>query len=280
MSQNRLGWRFDLKSVEFTSIRVCIPALPDSFHQYRIVQISDFHLGTWIRRQHLEQIAYSVNALHPDLVVITGDFVNHGAEKYAPDLVEALSILKAKDGIISVLGNHDHWTNAEVVRWSLAQSNITELNNSVIGISRNGCTLHFAGIDDHLAGCDDLDAVLDQLPGDGAAILLAHEPDFAARSAKTGKFALQLSGHSHGGQIRLPVIGTPYLPPLGRLYPQGLYTINGMQLYTNRGLGTSWLGLRVNCPPEITILTLDAGQTSRQADKWVPHVASRISVQD
>lgn len=266
MRKNKLGWRFDLNSVEFTRIRLRIPALPYSFHQYKIVQISDFHLGTWIRRRHLEQIVDRVNALRPDLVVITGDFVNHSAEKYAPDLVEVLSVLKAKDGIISVLGNHDHWTNAEAVRWSLARSHITELNNSAVGIARNGDTLFIAGIDDHLAGCDDLDTVLDQLPEDAVTILLAHEPDFAESSARTGRFVLQLSGHSHGGQIRLPVIGTPYLPPLGRLYPQGLYTINGMQLYTNRGLGTSWLGLRVNCPPEITILTLDSSQPSRPVD--------------
>jgi len=259
-----MGWRFDFKSVEFTNIRMSIPALPESFHHYRIIQISDFHLGTWLRHRHLEQIVHRVNSLHPDLIVITGDFVNHNADKYAPGLVEVLSVLRAKDGIVAVLGNHDHWTNPEAVRWALRRSNIKELNNSVIPISRNGSSIHLAGIDDHLAGFDDLCSVLDQMPADAITILLAHEPDFAEHSARTGRFVLQLSGHSHGGQIRLPIIGTPYLPPLGRLYPRGLYTIDGMKLYTNRGLGTSWLGLRINCPPEITIFTLDACQTSRQ----------------
>jgi predicted MPP superfamily phosphohydrolase len=123
---------------------------------------------------------------------------------------------------------------------------------------RNGSSIHIAGIDDHLAGYGNLAETLTHLPEQSSAILLAHEPDFAEISAPTRRFSLQISGHSHGGQIKLPFIGAPYLPPLGRKYPGGLYQINGMKLYTNRGLGTSWLGIRINCPPEITVFNLCA----------------------
>jgi uncharacterized protein len=258
MKRKLLGWRFNLRDVQFSNINLYLPNLPKGFHGYRIVQISDFHIGTWLGKNQLEQIVRSVNSLKPDLVVITGDFVNHDAEKYAPELAAVLAKLEPKDNKFAVLGNHDHWTDPEAVRWSLLHSDITELNNDSIDLRRNGSSIILAGIDDHLAGFADLGKILQQLPEEAVTILLAHEPDFAEISAPTGRFSVQLSGHSHGGQINLPVFGTPYLPPLGRLYPGGLYQINGMTLYTNRGLGTSWLGLRVNCPPEISTFTLIA----------------------
>jgi hypothetical protein len=104
---------------------------------------------------------------------------------------------------------------------------------------------------------DDLQSVIDQIPDEkSSVILLAHEPDFADISAKSGKFDMQISGHTHGGQICLPFLGNLYLPRLGRKYPSGKYHIDKMVLYTNRGLGTSWLKLRYNCPPEISVFTL------------------------
>jgi uncharacterized protein len=261
MNGKRLGWKFDLKNVEFSNIKLHLPGLPEAFNGYRIIQISDFHLGTSLNIEHLDQIIRLINSLNPDLVAITGDFVNHDADKHAPDISRILTQLSPKEYKIGVLGNHDHWTDAEAVRCALKSSSVIELRNSILEIRRNGASLFLAGIDDHLAGHDDLDAIINQLPDQAQAILLAHEPDFAEISAPTGRFSLQLSGHSHGGQIILPMIGAPYLPPLGRKFPAGLYEVNGMKLYTNRGLGTSWLGLRVNCPPEITCFTLSACQT-------------------
>jgi hypothetical protein len=126
-------------------------------------------------------------------------------------------------------------------------------------IQRGLDSLHIAGVDDILEDLADLDSVLDQLPHEGAAILLAHEPDFAKKSAASGRFDLQLSGHTQGGQVVLPLVGPPILPPLGRKYPKGFYQVKDMLLYTNRGVGTASLRLRINCPPEIAILTLQPG---------------------
>ena len=116
--------------------------------------------------------------------------------------------------------------------------------------------LHFAGVDDVLEGQDDFKLALGPLPADGTAILLVHEPDFADTSAKTKRFDLQLSGHSHGGQIIFPYLDPPILPPLAKKYPLGLYQIGEMLLYTNRGLGMVPPQVRFNCRPEITVFTL------------------------
>jgi predicted MPP superfamily phosphohydrolase len=237
---------------------MCLAGLPLAFDGFRIIQISDFHIGTSLNRTDLEQVVQRVNALRPDLVAITGDFVNHNAEKHVPEIAQALKGLTPEVPKLAVLGNHDHWTDARAVRWALDDCSITELRNSAVEMHRNGSSIHIAGIDDHLAGYGNLAETLTHLPEQSSAILLAHEPDFAEISAPTRRFSLQISGHSHGGQIKLPFIGAPYLPPLGRKYPGGLYQINGMKLYTNRGLGTSWLGIRINCPPEITVFNLCA----------------------
>jgi predicted MPP superfamily phosphohydrolase len=242
--------------VEINRIELELPRLEHPFDGYRLVLISDFHIGTWLDRTHLQDAINLVNAEHPDLVAITGDFVTYRPEDYAKDLVAVLGQIQAPDGVLAVLGNHDHWSNPKVVRRILQRANIRELRNDHISIKRQSASLHVAGVDDWMEALDDLDRVLSNLPADGCAILLAHEPDYADTSAKTGRFDLQLSGHTHGGQIHLPVFKTPILPRMGRKYPSGLYRVENMYQYTNRGLGTAELQFRFNCQPEITVLTL------------------------
>jgi predicted MPP superfamily phosphohydrolase len=133
-----------------------------------------------------------------------------------------------------------------------------DLTNRVSTLDRDGEHLHLCGVDDVWDGDARLDDVIAQLHSDGAAILLAHEPDFADTSAATGRFDLQLSGHSHGGQIVLPILGAPRLPYLGRKYPSGLYKVHQMFQYTNRGVGMARLPIRINCPPEITLFILES----------------------
>ncbi len=120
--------------------------------------------------------------------------------------------------------------------------------------------LHVAGVDDYMVGAARPDLVLERLPAEGAAVLLAHEPDFADVSAATGRFDMQISGHSHGGQVRLPVLDPPYLPPHARRYPLGLYRVAGMLQYTNRGVGMLGPHIRLNCRPEITAFTFEPAQ--------------------
>ncbi len=257
MNNKFLGWRFDPDKITVTHLSIHLPRLPGEFDGYSIVQLSDFHLGTWLDGQDLVHIVNIVNQLEPDVIAITGDFVNSDPERFEQILIQALSKFEAEDCKVAVLGNHDHYTNARLIREVLENSNVMELRNQVLPIQRNDTYLFLAGIDDRLTGNDNLQMVINQLPDSiSPVILLAHEPDFADVSARAGRFDMQISGHTHGGQICLPFLGNLYLPRLGRKYPSGKYLIDDMVLYTNRGLGTSWLKLRYNCPPEISVFKL------------------------
>ena len=139
--------------------------------------------------------------------------------------------------------------------WIYKESGVLDLNNTVHVLESGGESLYLAGVDNICYGLDRLEVVEAKTPPDACAILLAHEPDFADTSARDGSFDLQISGHSHGGQVVLPFIGPPHLPRWGRKYPQGLYRVGDMLQYTNRGVGMVPPYWRLNCRPEITIFT-------------------------
>ena len=241
-------------------LELTLPRLAPEFDGYRIVHMSDIHMDRWMTPERLTQIVGLVNEQEPDLIAATGDFVTcsplSSTAHLAPRLVEPLSGLRAPDGVVAVLGNHDHRAGAESVRPYLPKAGIVELPNEVRTLRRGPSSLHVAGVDSMYMGRDRLGAVLDGLPEYGAAVLLAHEPAFARSSAAVGRFDLQLSGHSHGGQVRFPLLGAPLYPEHSRPYPDGLYEARGMHAYTSRGLGTVLFRLRANCRPEISVLTL------------------------
>jgi uncharacterized protein len=240
--------------IEVRTISLPLPHLAPAFSGYRIVQLSDIHADRWMTAQRIQKIVNRVNQIHPDLVVLTGDFVTRNPQKFAPNL-SALKFLQPVDKMVAVLGNHDVWTDSALIQNTLETAGIQVLNNRVVTLDRPSAQLHIAGVGDVWAGRDRLNEVLAALPATGAAILLAHEPDFADTSAATGRFDLQLSGHSHGGQIHIPFMKR-VLPPLAYKYPLGQYQVGSMIQYTNRGLGSSGIPIRFNCRPEITIFTL------------------------
>jgi uncharacterized protein len=253
------AWNVEPKWVEIVSIHVRMPRLAPAFTGYRIAQISDLHLGDWLTAPQLAQIVRTVNGLGADLIAVTGDFVTYHAEAQAQDLITTLRGLHAPDGVTAILGNHDHWTNHYVIRRVIAESGMLDLNNVVHTLQRGGALLHIAGVDDIWERKDRLDDVLAAMPREGAAVLLAHEPDFADTSAATGRFGLQISGHSHGGQVVLPFVGPLRLPLYALKYPLGRYQVGQMTHYTNRGIGMLRPHVRLNCRPEITVYTLEAG---------------------
>jgi uncharacterized protein len=246
--------------VNLSDVLLSLDRLHEAFDGYRIVHISDLHMGDWMNRARLEYYVQIINAQQPDLIAITGDFVTSNAESSADDLVSALKGLRSRDGTVAILGNHDHWSDARIIRMVLAACGIQDLSNSVYSLARGEALLHFAGVDDVWEHKARLDIVLNKLPASGAAILLAHEPDFADVTARTGRFDLQLSGHSHGGQVVMPFVGPLLLPPYARKYPAGCYRVGTLLQYTNRGLGMLRPHVRINCPPEITMLTLKASR--------------------
>ena len=247
------------EDVQVVPVSLVLPRLDAVFDGYRIAQISDIHADGWMTPGRVLSLVNLVNAEAPDLVAITGDFATYSRFRslirHASRLVAPLRRLQATDGVVAVLGNHDHKTDARTVRRVLAASGVIELHNAVLTLRRGGESLYLCGVDDLKEGAPRLDLALERLSEEGAAVLLAHEPDFADESAATGRFDLQLSGHSHGGQVGVPLLRYPFLPKLSRKYPTGLYRVGDMFLYTNRGLGAH-PRFRFNCRPEITVFTL------------------------
>lgn len=262
--RSRLGdVGFSPENFQVVQIPLTVPGLDSAFEGYRLVQISDIHFGQWITSERLEGVVDLVNSQNPDLVAITGDFFSYVLDKHESDLARILGRIRARDATVAVLGNHDHWLGANAVRRIIRKGNILELANDVFSARRGDAALHIAGLDDVLANKQDLERVLQRLPDSGPAVLLVHEPDFADKSSGTGRFCLQLSGHSHGGQIVIPGYGTPIRGYHFKKYPLGRYQVGEMVQYTNRGLGTNLFWSRINCPPEITTFTFHA--SPRQA---------------
>jgi predicted MPP superfamily phosphohydrolase len=245
--------------VRVEAVPLTLPRLAPAFHGYRVAQISDLHMGDWLDRDHLAHVAGLINAQQPDLIAITGDFVTSRPAAMAADLVAVLSTLRARDGVVAVLGNHDY-SGPDVIRRVLRESGIRDLSNTAWTLERGRALLHIAGVDDVWHEHARLDLALAAVPAVGAAILLAHEPDFADTSAATGRFDLQISGHSHGGQVVFPFVGPTRLPPFGERYPLGRYQVGSLIQYTNRGIGMVRPHVRFNCPPEITVFTLASPQ--------------------
>jgi predicted MPP superfamily phosphohydrolase len=227
------------------------------------MQISDIHLDEFTEPFFLEYVVHRINALAPDLVLVTGDFVTRGALTFidsrhaAYRCAEILSTLKCPQ-VYTVLGNHDVGVSAPLVIGALRSAKIPVMINEHVPIERGGSRIWLCGTDDAGTRHPDLDLTIPEKP-DGPVILMVHEPDYADVVVKhpKGKFVdLMLSGHSHGGQVRLPFYGPLILPPMGQKYVMGHFQLGPMQLYVNRGLGAVGLPFRFDCPPELTMLTL------------------------
>ena len=244
---------------EVVSVEVNIANLAPAFDGFKIVQISDFHTDTSMNSRKLNKIVELVNQQQPDLIAMTGDYVTTKLNNKTSSLLSnALKQLSPREATVAVLGNHDYWANPNRTLGLLASSNAIALSNSLHVMERGDAKLVVAGVDDYWEQKSDLDKVLKQLKtlDNVPAILLAHEPDFADISAASHRFALQLSGHSHGGQVKLPFGKPPVLPPFAHKYPLGRYQVEQMVQYTNRGVGMVLPAVRFNCRPEITVLSL------------------------
>jgi predicted MPP superfamily phosphohydrolase len=177
---------------------------------------------------------------------------------------EALAALRAPYGTFVVMGNHERHLPPEAGEMPFHRSGLTVLCNQAQEIWVDGASLWILGLDDLLRGHGDLSLALRGVPDEACKVLLVHEPDFADRAA-CYPIDLQLSGHTHGGQVRLPGVGALILPKMGHKYPMGLYRVRHMWLYTNRGLGTDSLPMRFYCRPEITLFTLRSAPANRTA---------------
>lgn len=243
-------------------ITIRLPRLPEAFHGFRIVQMADLHFGPYTGKAEVERAVRVALSLKPDLTILTGDFVSHSlflrdgndGARHAEPCAQVLQRLTGAP-VVSVLGNHDHWNNADLVADALDSHGLNTLRNESWPIEKDGQRIWIVGIDDVFERANDLPKALSGIPPAEVKIAAVHEPDFADETARH-PVDLQLSGHSHGGQVRIPGFGAPILPPLGTKYPIGLRQIGNLQLYTNRGIGVIGPPIRLNCPPEVTLITL------------------------
>jgi len=245
-----------------------IPRLPPAFFGFRIVQISDIHLEEYTEDFFLREVIARVNQLQPDLLLVTGDFVSRGpmpiensivAARHCAELLATLTCPQK----FGVLGNHDVVVGGAIIRRHLEDHGLPLLVNQFLPIERDNQRIILCGLDDFFADPDPALAIPEK--PDAPVILMVHEPDYTPTLAahRRGPLVdLILSGHTHGGQIRLPGVKPLQLPPAGRLYPEGRYLVGASQLYVNRGIGTVGIPLRLNCPPEITVITLQPTPTA------------------
>ncbi len=233
---------------------VTIPDLPPELDGYVVAQLSDLHVGSFDPPSRAARWVEQVNALQPDLTVVTGDLVTSGVEFY-DDTAELLGRLGARDGVLVTMGNHDQW-DAERFIEAIRARGPRVLLNEWTSVVRDGATLVVAGLDDRFARRDDLDRALSGRPPGAPTLLLSHYPDFFEPAAEQG-VELVLSGHTHGGQIGLPLVGERFnIATLARQRARGLFRDGRSQLYVNAGLGTTGPPMRLGVPPEIALLVL------------------------
>ena len=253
--------------IEVSSRDVFLPGLPPAFDGFRIAQISDIHMDEFTEAFFVRDVVDRVNSLKPDAVFLTGDFVTaeFASRKFAIgagwQCAGILNELTCRQRY-AVLGNHDVMIGTDEVSEALTDNEIIVLRNYYMPLERSGGRIWLAGLADPLQGSPDPEATIPasirNLPLE-PIILLCHAPDYVDNllAIPAGQaVSLMLCGHTHGGQVRLPLIGPMILPRMGRKYVEGWFRFGRLQMHVNRGIGTVGLPFRLDCPPEISMLTL------------------------
>ncbi len=255
------GGLFGRHDYRVEEIPIVLRGLPRTLDGYTIVQLSDIHVGTFVQEPELRSAEALVRRARADLVVLTGDLVDHDPA-YAPKLgvlARRLGPL-ARDGVVAIPGNHDYYAGIDVVLDTLRRAGAKVMVNAGRVIGDRGGAFALLGVDDVWATREgrpgpDLSRALAMVPGDLPRVLLCHNPSFFPEAA--GRVDLQLSGHTHGGQIAFGINPADYVLPFG--YVRGHYTRGASQLYVNRGFGTAGPPSRIGSPPEVTRVVLVAG---------------------
>jgi predicted MPP superfamily phosphohydrolase len=222
----------------------------------RVVQLTDIHAGIYMTREDMRRYADQVIELRPDLFVLTGDFISNSMS-FLPGCVEEMARVSARYGTFATLGNHEHlFGRIGEIQEIFRQHRIPLLTNEHQVVQTDEGPVAVAGIDDLLTGRPDLEAALGGLGPAIPTLLLSHRPEIFPQAAACG-IPLTLSGHWHGGQIKLSLPGMDIsMAHLRTPYPEGLYRINTSRLYVSRGVGTTFTPVRLNAPPEVTLFHL------------------------
>jgi uncharacterized protein len=241
---------------QIKEVRLKVRNLPSAFAGWKVVQFSDIHLGFHYGKEDLKPVIKMINSLKPDIIFFTGDLVQIGYNN--PEVsIPLLQELKAQwGGKWAIIGNHDFYTKDQITQ-VFGSAQFKMLRNTHEFIEYKQQKLYIAGIDDVMYGEPNIGKAVEGLDDDDCVLLLAHEPDIADESSNY-PISAQFSGHSHGGQVRLPFYGPIIRQVLAKKYTDGLYHVgeNNMPLYVNRGIGTTNLAIRFLCRPEITVFHL------------------------
>jgi len=259
--------------IELVRVPVQIRNLPGPLRGLRIGLLTDLHSSAIVSSRLIRAAGDLLLSERPDLIVMTGDFISGSTRflsgsigqfkrEHVTRCAEALSHLKAPLGIYGVLGNHDFWSGAESVAMICEtftrQMGMVWLRNRSVTVKRGGASLRLLGVDDYWEPSCSLAQACRGLDGDSVRILLSHNPDINDDiSLSRERIDLVLAGHTHGGQVVMPFLGQPVMPSkFGQKYRAGLVRDGARQTYISRGIGCLLAPIRLNCPPEVTVLTL------------------------
>jgi predicted MPP superfamily phosphohydrolase len=245
----------EANTLSLEHVEITLKRLPKQLDGFRIIHLSDTHHSPLTGLEHIQRAVKIANRLKPDLTVLTGDYVSHETQYIAP-VAAVLAKLKAKHGVYACLGNHDHWTDADLVTHLFRGEGINVLINEGLRLETKRGSFWLAGVDDYMVSKTDVRAALKGSYPDELKLLLAHNPIIFREAARLG-VDLTLSGHTHGGQIRVRNTENNIIP---RKRKAGLHANRkGAQVYITRGIGTVVVPIRYQCPPEISLLELQCG---------------------
>ncbi len=234
---------------------IFIRNLPERFEGFRITQLTDIHHSRILGIDEVRRVVELAQQTKPDMFVLTGDY-STTYRRYIEPCAEALSTLSAPEGVWAVLGNHDHYTDPELTTRALQRNRISVMNNAHTTLQRGPDSIQLAGIDDWTWNAVDWVRALSGLKPDTPTILLSHQPT-VLDLAQTRNVSLILSGHTHGGQLKFPLLGAPArLFTKDLKYARGLFHSGDTQLYVSTGTGVIGLPLRFGVRPEIAVLRL------------------------
>jgi hypothetical protein len=237
-------------------VSIGVKALPPAFDGYRIAFLTDLHSSAVVPAWWIQHAVSAAMGLGADLIALGGDFVEDDA-RYVPGLADLLRPLHAPDGVVAVLGNHDHYVGAAGVREQLRAAGARELLNTPLVIARGDARVAVSGVGDLQCDAIDFFAAFAGVPPSVPRVVLSHDPDVFAYWPAEVRLDLMLSGHTHGGQAYLPLLGPPFVPSqFGFRYLKGLYRESDRQLYVSRGIGAAGAPIRWKCPPELTLVVL------------------------
>jgi uncharacterized protein len=247
----RPPWAID---PEITHTVIWMNRLPSALEGFKIVHLTDIHHSLFTPLEEVERAVHLANRLEPDLVALTGDYITLSPDYITP-VARALGKLRARRGVFAVLGNHDFQVDPDAITRALRAHHIRVLRNTRRPIRAGRETLWLLGVDDLWWNSDDLPSALKRVPSRDAKILLCHNP-LGIWQASTYGIDLVLSGHTHGGQVRLPGFRKFYRSKLGERFVEGWNVLKRTQIYVSRGIGKVVVPIRVACPSEIACLCL------------------------